>query len=33
LYLPHKFREAIAFIRSVQNGQFEKEKSHFSQAE
>ena len=32
LYLPHKFREAIAFIRSVQNGQFEQEKEHFSPA-
>lgn len=26
VYLPHKFREAIAFIRSVQNGQFLKQK-------
>jgi D-inositol-3-phosphate glycosyltransferase len=33
LYLPRKFREAIAFIRSVQNGQFEQEKEHFSQLE
>jgi hypothetical protein len=27
LYLPRKFREAIAFIRSIQNGQLLKEQS------
>lgn len=33
LYLPRKFREVIAFIRNVQNGQFKKEKEQFSKAE
>lgn len=33
LYLPHKFLEAIAFIRSIQDGHLEQEKEHFSQTE
>lgn len=33
LYLPHKFRETIAFIRSIQDGQLGQEKEHFPQKE